>query len=441
MSNLIESITFAAGQNIEAIVFVIDVLIRSAVLLFLFNWCLGIFDRHLSPHILHRALFLLLIYLGLLPFLPLLLLPLLGPGFPNALFVLLIPDTQMNGANSGVTIENAASLLILVYVIGLLFCLARLIASLHKLRKLKHAATYEVSAFDQQVLSRLETEFGLNTRVILGTSDEIDSPSSFGFTEPVVLVPETWNSWGASTRINILRHELAHIRRGDWLTSLIADAVSYLSWPNPFVFRVKKQMRAASEQACDLLVLEGEVCEIDYAEQLLMLARCAGAGSSATNLCNTMVSTGDLTERVEAILESRGKYEQSRPVTYCLIGLCLSVLIIPATFNALAIEDARQFKIPRVLYSERPVYNPSYFAHGYRGLTRLRYDVDAEGNVDPESIFVVYTSNHELVATPAIEALKKFKFEPRVVRGQPTVTRGLESDFNLKVLQATSSIN
>ena len=62
-------------------------------------------------------------------------------------------------------------------------------------------------------------------------------------------------SWTLDRVHVVLSHELAHIRRHDWLVQIGAETVRAVLWFNPLVWMVCARLRRESEQACDDEVL------------------------------------------------------------------------------------------------------------------------------------------------------------------------------------------
>jgi Zn-dependent protease with chaperone function len=69
----------------------------------------------------------------------------------------------------------------------------------------------------------------------------------------------------------VLRHELAHLRRGDAWTALLAELLTVVLWWNPLAWLVRQRLLLAAEFACDDWVLAGGTDGADYADALLAL--------------------------------------------------------------------------------------------------------------------------------------------------------------------------
>src|SRR5690606_18119326 len=88
----------------------------------------------------------------------------------------------------------------------------------------------------------------------------------------LVLLPEAVD-WPEERIRAVLLHELAHIRRNDWLVQLLAGVLRAVYWFNPLVWLACARLRLESERACDDAVIGHGVNRTAYAAQLLALAR------------------------------------------------------------------------------------------------------------------------------------------------------------------------
>ena len=151
---------------------------------------------------------------------------------------------------------------------------------------------------------RVAAELGDRRPVRLALSRELSMPVSWGFLHPVVLLPAAARRWDVERQRVVLRHELAHVHRGDYAGHLAIELACALHWPNPLAWRAARQARLEQEQACDDRVLALGTQSVEYAEHLLAIARAfpaavAGRGALA------MAAPGTLRERMRAILNAR----------------------------------------------------------------------------------------------------------------------------------------
>ncbi len=114
---------------------------------------------------------------------------------------------------------------------------------------------------------------GVRDPVVLRQGDGVPVPMTFGWLRPVILLPADSAEWSPGRREAALRHELAHIRRRDWLWHTLAALDCALYWPNPLVWLAARRLRAESERACDDAVLASGARPSEYAGHLLEIAR------------------------------------------------------------------------------------------------------------------------------------------------------------------------
>ena len=96
-----------------------------------------------------------------------------------------------------------------------------------------------------------------------------------------VLVPEElWRELNSLQRLAVLRHELAHCRRGDLWKSLAVRLLAAPHWFNPFAWRAVRWFDEAAEWACDALAQRTEEERLEYAKALLRLCHCRASSRS-----------------------------------------------------------------------------------------------------------------------------------------------------------------
>jgi len=104
----------------------------------------------------------------------------------------------------------------------------------------------------EQRLSRLASWLKVRQPVRILESCLTEAPVVIGWLRPVILVPASMLTTLAPGQIeSILAHELAHIRRHDYLVNLLQRMVAGLLFYHPAVWWVSAQIRAERENCCD----------------------------------------------------------------------------------------------------------------------------------------------------------------------------------------------
>ena len=131
-------------------------------------------------------------------------------------------------------------------------------------------------------------------------------PMAWGIFRPSVLMPADADTWPAHRVRVVLLHELAHVKRRDCLTHLVAQIACAAYWFNPLAWMAARHLRTERERACDDLVLAAGTRGSDYADQLLDIARVMRAGRFPAVLAGAslaMAQRSQLEGRLMAILD------------------------------------------------------------------------------------------------------------------------------------------
>ncbi len=104
-------------------------------------------------------------------------------------------------------------------------------------------------------------------------SEETRGPVMLGWLAPVVLLPTSILQLGEEAQCGIACHELLHVRRGDWLVTLIEGIANALLWFNPGAWLLLSEARLAREQIVDAESVRLTAAPEPYIDALLAIAR------------------------------------------------------------------------------------------------------------------------------------------------------------------------
>jgi beta-lactamase regulating signal transducer with metallopeptidase domain len=175
---------------------------------------------------------------------------------------------------------------------------------------------------------------GTRRRVTLLRGGPAAMPLTWGVLRPALLLPAEADEWPDQRRRAVLLHELAHVRRHDCLTQWLGLAACAVYWFNPLAWWAAARLRAEREQACDDLVLEAGEQPVDYAAQLLGVARSlrADRALAASPAAIAMARPSGLETRLLAILDARR--HRRGPARWLVIASLAAVLAVSATLAA-----------------------------------------------------------------------------------------------------------
>jgi TonB family protein len=168
---------------------------------------------------------------------------------------------------------NIVTIAGLIWVAGVGISLLVLLAGLGHLKWLAAGARRIDGGRWGQLATEISAAFELRHPVKILQSDHPTLLVTWGLLQPKVILPAVARDWSDDRARVVLRHELAHIRRGDWAVFMTAEVLRAFYWFNPLVWMVCRRVRQDSEQACDNVVLNAGMTGSEYATLLLDLAR------------------------------------------------------------------------------------------------------------------------------------------------------------------------
>ncbi len=182
---------------------------------------------------------------------------------------------------------------------GFVVLSARCLGSWALLRLWVERSTSPMSEQWQRRAARLVSRIGLSASVRFVVSAVGDVPFTLGWLRPVVVLPAAVLAGLAPAQIELLLlHELAHLRRADFVINMLQSLIEALLFFHPAVWWLSTQIRREREQACDELVLSGHAKRLDYAKALTQLEICRSTAPHPALGSNS----GHLKQRIAAIL-------------------------------------------------------------------------------------------------------------------------------------------
>jgi bla regulator protein BlaR1 len=145
-----------------------------------------------------------------------------------------------------------AALVVLIWFIVFLARFIQMLSGLVYTQRVRHYKTSPAPAHWQERFRELLAKLRITRPVSLLESALIKVPVVVGFLKPVVLVPAGMLTHISPDQVeSILLHELAHIRRLDYLFNLVQHLVDTLFFFNPAMIWISSLIRAERENCCD----------------------------------------------------------------------------------------------------------------------------------------------------------------------------------------------
>jgi len=214
-----------------------------------------------------------------------------------------------------------------LWCIGMAVTLVPPLCGLFGLRRLLRESTLADDPAWRELLLSVKKEIGVTRAVRLRFAGNLKSPLTWGVWHPTILIPSDANNWSLEERRLVLLHELAHIRRFDWATQMLAWLTCAVHWFNPLVWWIAKQMQFDREHACDDLVLATGAKPTEYATKLLELAKQIQPYHALVAI--PMAQQSALEQRVRRILDRKRSTRTPRRFALGLTVIAGLALIFP----------------------------------------------------------------------------------------------------------------
>ena len=156
-----------------------------------------------------------------------------------------------------------------LYATGVLLMLARAAVLLHAAGRLRRVGRPVNDAWLSAEVDRLRNALRIARRVRLAALERLSVPCVLGVLVPTILLPASLLTGTPPEQIRlILAHELAHVRRHDYLLNLVQLLVEALLFFNPAVWWISRQIRVEREAAADALAVRATGTPVEYATTL-----------------------------------------------------------------------------------------------------------------------------------------------------------------------------
>jgi len=277
-------------------------------------------------------------------------------------------------------VQQVLPLLARGWLLGVSLLLLRLLYNLHNAQRLRYRGLETPAKHYVQLTDRLARAMGISRRVHTYISSRISMPMTIGWLSPIILLPV-----GAYIQLSqkemeaVLVHELAHIKRYDYLINLLQAFVEVLFFYHPALWWLSQRIRTEREHCCDDRVLAWYPDRMLYAKALLRLQEIGGR--SPVLALSVAANRHQLLLRIQRILNQPQNRNKNMEKTTA-IGLILAAMLL---FSLSNYEPAQELA---TLHSssgfKEAALSQDTVPRGDRTFTIVQHDTRIEGEVDEE---------------------------------------------------------
>lgn len=210
------------------------------------------------------------------------------------------------------------------------------------------------------------------------------TPMVIGTFSPVVLIPIGLLSGFSTAQVEaILAHELAHIRRNDYLINMLQSFVEVIFFFHPAIWWLSEKVRAEREHCCDDIALD--VCgdKMSLAHALVKVAEWQAAPGLAMAFASKKPLLLHRVQRVLGLNPKPVRTFSSLPAMIFAIGL---VIGISAYAVAQKVEKDKERKAAKhmTVKKRRPVKIENRTEHEVAELAEVAIEEAVLASIEPE---------------------------------------------------------
>ncbi|MYM21511.1 TonB family protein [Duganella sp. FT135W] len=267
-------------------------------------------------------------------------------------------------------------------------------------------------------LAQLARRFGITRAVRLRILDTLASPVTAGWWRPVVLVPAALIGGMPPDLLQaLLAHEIAHIKRHDYLVNLLQNLIETLLFYHPAVWWISNRIRVERELIADDIAARqlGEPRRLALA--LSELERLRFSHHQLAQAANG----GNLMQRIQHLLRPAPQALNWKAAV-AMLGVAVSCLSVYTQATA-ADKSASGYTAAIINFNtcEKPVWPEGAIAANRTGTVNLEFKVGKDGKVTGSN--VLHTSGHPDLDEAARTGISKCQFKPATKAGKPIDTK------------------
>lgn len=197
-----------------------------------------------------------------------------------------------------------------IYLFFVIYHIAIFITGIQSIVHIKQKKL-QSSLFDYDLfVQQMSKSLGIACQVVIKVSSKIITPLTIGVFKPIILIPLAAIHALTLAQIEaIILHELAHIKRKDYLINFLILGIDVLMFFNPFSTLIKKQIFFERELCCDDIVLQHQFNNNDYAKALVSIASLQLQKPNAAFALYAVSEKKVLLKRVQRILGLKSDIE------------------------------------------------------------------------------------------------------------------------------------
>lgn len=326
-------------------------------------------------------------------------------------------------------IENNLMWLVNFWFLGAMLFVFRLANSLSEIRSLRKQAIALPDSEIQQVAQRIAKKLGIQKKFDLRTHHGAQSPLTFGTFKPVILLPAALVFHLTPLELEaILAHELAHIKRNDYLVHLLLSGLEVIFFFHPCYWWMSQTVKELRENAADDLALKAGIQPKVLATSLAEVINFSKENTPELSLTASKKRNPTLL-RIKRIL---GYSTENYPQTPLI-----SIPMLLTVFLSLGLMASAQQDTPKSAKAPRPIVEDLDLSSSF--VSVAPQDTTVKTYIDPKSMetIKVYGNNTMIITSDDGKVYQvygdRLVYEGDTLPLSPKTKKALENLKNLEM--------
>lgn len=277
------------------------------------------------------------------------------------------------------------------YLFVWLLLTTRLVNGFRQVRQFGTQGVAHASNDIKQFVERHAALLQIKKKVNTFTSELVECPLTIGFFKPIILLPIASITHLSTAQVEaILLHELAHIKRHDYLINIFVQIAEISLFFNPFMRLLLKEIKKERENCCDDYVLQFQYKAEDYAKALLGIAQKRTGSLLAMGARNSQFQLLTRVKRMVAPQPQTFNYRQQLSLLLLLtvLGFGFAIVVPEPISKKLAKNEVIKEKLATIkqeskeieqIKIENPPAKAYDFVKSVQHISQLAQNVDVAG--------------------------------------------------------------
>ena len=223
----------------------------------------------------------------------------------------------------------------MIWLLGVAISILWIIVSASQLSRKIKCSCYRSDRRIQELYNESKAAIGVEKDVTILSADFVNTPATFGYFSPTILLPEYISQMNNTQIKHILMHELAHIKRSDMFSIYLHSVLHSIYWFNPFIRLVTDYSRQVRELMADAAVVENSTDKNDYAKTIVHLLNLNTGNSTSLYTVSIADSARNMKQRIVNIkrYDFYEKYDYIMGIIFVVLMVVLTLFFAPANAN------------------------------------------------------------------------------------------------------------